>query len=194
MSQDAPVAIMFAGPNGAGKTTTALSLIGEMLKTVTFVNADIIAQGLAAGEPDSVALQAGSIMLERLHQLGDKSANLAFETTGASRTFAAWIKKLEAAGYEFHLYFFWLRSAETAIERVARRVRGGGHHVPEDRIRSRYESGLRNFFRLYVPLATSWQLIDNNADARPIAQGGLGLETVLHDAILWEELKARYAQ
>ncbi|HVT81453.1 MAG TPA: hypothetical protein VHM90_12435 [Phycisphaerae bacterium] len=82
MSQ--PVAILLAGPNGAGKTTTALTLFRETLPSVRFVNADIIAPGLAGNNPDSVALQAGGIMLERLHALADERADFAFETTGAS--------------------------------------------------------------------------------------------------------------
>jgi predicted ABC-type ATPase len=131
-------------------------------------------------------------MLERLHAQADKRANLAFETAGASRSFAPWVKKLKATGYDFHFYFFWLPSAEMAIARVAERVRRGGHHVPEDRIRNRYKLGLENFFHLYLPIATTWQLIDNTSQPRPIAQGGDGLETVLHDARLWEVIKERH--
>ena len=102
-------------------------------------------------------------------------------------------QEAQTDGYEFHLYFFWLVSAETAIQRVAKRVQMGGHHVPEDRIRSRYESGLRNFFQLFVQIAATWQMVDNNNVPSLIALGGDGLETIIHDAILWEELKMRYA-
>ena len=189
-----PVAIMLAGPNGAGKTTTALTLFKEVLHTVPFVNADIIAQGLSGGDPDSVAMEAGKIMLERLRALADQRSNLAFETTGASRSFAPWVKKLKESGYQFHLYFFWLRSADTAVGRVAERVRKGGHHVPEDRVRNRYELGLKNFFQLYVPIATTWQLVDNNEQPRRIAQGGGGLETTIEDVTIWEVLKSRYGR
>jgi predicted ABC-type ATPase len=154
----AKIAIMLAGPNGAGKTTTAKTLFQECLRSVPFVNADIIAQGLSGGDPDSVALEAGAIMLRRLHQLADDGKDLAFETTGASRTFAPWIRELQTKGFEFHLYFFWLNSADVAISRVADRVRHGGHDVPAETIRRRYDSGLRNVFRLYSPLATTWQL------------------------------------
>jgi predicted ABC-type ATPase len=188
------VAIMLAGPNGAGKTTTALSLFRDRLAGIEFVNADIIAQGLSGAHADAVAFEAGGIMLRRLHALADKRDNFAFETTGASRSFAPWLKVLANSGYQVHVYFFWLPSAETAIARVAGRVRSGGHHVPEDRIRTRYESGLRNFFRLYLPIPSIWQLIDNESVARQIAEGGRGLETTIRDAILWKELSLRYAQ
>ena len=190
----APIAIMLAGPNGAGKTTTAMSLFRETMRSVEFVNADIIAQGLAGTHPDSVALDAAAVMLERLHALAEKKVSFAFETTGASRSFAPWLKNLKSDGYEFRFFFFWLRNADFAIGRVAERVRLGGHHVPEDRIRSRYEGGLRNFFNLYLPIATQWQLIDNNGVARIIATGGEGLDTRIGDAMLWNKLKSRYSK
>ncbi len=191
---ETPVAIMLAGPNGAGKTTTAMTLFRESFRNVEYVNADVIAQGLSGGNPDTVALQAGAILLKRLHALADLRTNLAFETTGASRSFASWLGHLKAAGYEYHLYYFWLKDAEAAIARVAERVRMGGHDVPADTIRRRYDLGLRNFFHLYRPIATTWQMIDNNqvANPRAIAQGDASLEMTIHDAILWNELVKRY--
>jgi predicted ABC-type ATPase len=194
MGETSPIAMMLAGANGAGKTTTAMTLFRDALRSVHYVNADTIAQGLSGGAPDSVALQAGAIMLKRLHQLAAERKNLAFETTGASRSFATWIRQLKSAGYEYDLYFFWLRSADVAIERVAERVRSGGHNVPIDTIRRRYEGGLKNFFKLYLPLATNWQIIDNNdvASPHPIAAGKEGCPPIVQDAMLWDDLKARY--
>lgn len=59
-----------------------------------------------------------------------------------------------------------LPSAALAVARVADRVRLGGHNVPEATIRRRYESGLRNFFSLYQPIATSWRILDNSYAGR----------------------------
>ena len=53
-----PVAIVLAGCNGAGKTTASRSLLGNTLKVMTFVNADIIAQGLSGFDPGAAALRA----------------------------------------------------------------------------------------------------------------------------------------
>src|ERR1035437_9422755 len=130
MAEDSPVVVMLAGPNGAGKTTTAATLFREMLQNVDYVNADIIAQGISGKDANSVALEAGAIMLRRLHAMADLRLNLGFESTGASRSFAPWLRKLKANGYLLYIYFFWLSSAEMAIARVAERVRAGGHHVP----------------------------------------------------------------
>ena len=71
---------------------------------------------------------------------------MAFETTLASHLLLPRIRRMQEAGYRFHLYFFWLPSADMAVQRVAARVESGGHHIPEDAIRRRYERGLVNFF------------------------------------------------
>ena len=141
-----------------------------------------------------MALQAGAIMLKRLHQLADEQKDFAFESTGASRSFAVWLQKLKSKGYEFHLYFFGLRNPEVAIARVAERVRMGGHHVPPDTVRRRYDLGLQNVFKLYLPLATTWELIDNNDVAAPrtIAKGAEILETTVQDVTRWKELTGKF--
>ena len=70
-----------------------------------FVNADVIAQGLSAFAPENAAVEAGRIMLARLHELAGERANFAFETTLASRTFAPWLRHLIEEGYAFPLVF-----------------------------------------------------------------------------------------
>lgn len=148
-----PHLIIIAGPNGAGKSTAAPALLKDALHVDNFVNADVIAQGLCAYQPEKAAIQAGRIMLDRIHTLANEEVNFAFETTLASRTFAMWIPKLQKQGYQFHLIFLWLQSADLAIFRV----KAGGHSVPEATIRRRYTAGLKNFFNLYSSLADSWQ-------------------------------------
>jgi predicted ABC-type ATPase len=101
------------------------------------VNADVIARGLSGFSAEAVALDAGRMMLERLHELAAGQQSFAFETTLASRSFAPWIAKLKQSGYEFHLAYFWLPTADMAVARVTERVRAGGHAVPEGDIRRR---------------------------------------------------------
>ncbi len=162
MSDSVPSVIVLAGPNGSGKTTSAPRLLRDVLGVVTFVNADTIAQGLAAFSPELAALEAGAIMLSRLRRLGELRRTFAFETTLAGRSLSPWLAQLVATGYEFHLIYFWLSSPDLAVARVADRVRKGGHDVPEETIRRRYRAGQKNFFQLYMPLATKWQLFDNS--------------------------------
>jgi predicted ABC-type ATPase len=161
MAAERPHLIVLAGPNGAGKSTIAPALLVGALGVHEFVNADVIAQGLSAFQPERTALQAGRIMRARLHCLASQRVDFAFETTLASRSFAPWTADLRRTGYAFHLLFLWLPSPEMALARVAERVRLGGHDVPADTIRRRYHAGLRNFFELYGPLTDSWQFYDN---------------------------------
>jgi predicted ABC-type ATPase len=196
MSQTTASVVVLAGPNGAGKSTAALLILKDALGVAEFVNADVIARGLSGFEPERAALAAGRIMLGRLRDLARHRVNFAFETTLASRTFAPWLADLIRSGYQFHLVFLWLPSADLAVARVAARVQEGGHDVPEQTIRRRYDGGLSNLFRLYQPMTTSWQLCDNSGTSgpRPIASGQSGLTRIVEDPTMWEQIKTRYSR
>jgi predicted ABC-type ATPase len=125
MREPRPSVVILAGPNGAGKSTAAPALLQGALAVNEFVNADVIARGLSAFDPDAAALAAGRVMLTRLRELAAQRTSFAFETTLASRTFAPWLRDLAASGYDVHLFFLWLSSADLAIARVADRVRNG---------------------------------------------------------------------
>ncbi|HZQ34805.1 MAG TPA: zeta toxin family protein [Dehalococcoidia bacterium] len=164
---EVPVVVVLAGPNGAGKTTTSRAVLQGALEVQEFVNADTIAVGLSAFNPEAAAMAAGRIMLARLQTLAEQRASFAFETTLASRSFAPWLQRRQAEGYRFHLIFLSLPSPELAIARVQERVRRGGHHVPDAVVRRRYAGGLRNFFALYRPIADGWRLYDNEQRGEP---------------------------
>jgi predicted ABC-type ATPase len=194
MNNSNPNVIVLAGPNGAGKSTAAPGLLQDLLEVTEFVNADVIAQGLAGFDPESVAFEAGTIMHARLRKLADGRRDFAFETTLASRSLAPWLSELVEAQYCFHLIFLWLPSADFAVARVADRVRLGGHNVPEETIRRRYERGLRNFFELYQPVATTWRMYDNSHESgvRLIAAGEGATVTRIGDEELWKRLNEEY--
>ncbi|MBI4697952.1 MAG: hypothetical protein HY758_03325 [Nitrospirae bacterium] len=182
--------IVIAGPNGAGKSTTAPSLLKGTLKVTEFVNADLIAQGLSGFQPEGAVFHAGRIMLERIHYLAKKRLDFAFETTLASRSFAPWIADLGKTGY----VFLWLPNEDFAIARVAERVRMGGHDVPENTIRRRYHAGIRNFFKLYRPLADTWFFYDNSGEGNPrlLAYGEKEKSLLVNDPFLWHNITEAY--
>lgn len=185
-----PHVIILAGPNGAGKTTVAPALLQGALSVSEFVNADIIAQGLSVFNPEKTAFQAGRMMLKRLQYLADERASFAFETTLASRSFAPWLRELCNKGYLFHLMYFWIPNAEFCIKRVEDRVAMGGHHVPAEVIRRRYSAGLRNFFELYISLASSWRFYNNANNKNPslIAAHKRNEDTVIYDQNIWDKV------
>ncbi len=177
---DKPKIIVIAGCNGAGKSTIAPHLLRDAFGLKDFVNANTIAQGLSAFAPESVSMEAGRMMLKRLKDLANERKSFSFETTLATRFYANWIADLQQNNYEFHLVFLWLNRPELACERVSGRVNSGGHNIPEDLIYRRYFKGLRNFFKLYKPIADSWVIYDNSQSVEIIAKGFQGKDEVFN--------------
>jgi predicted ABC-type ATPase len=176
---------IIAGCNGAGKTTASYTVLPEMLNCKEFVNADIIAAGLSPFKPESVAFEAGRIMLHRIHQLIEEKADFGFETTLAAKSYISLIKIARESGYEISLLYFWLSSPEFAISRVAKRVRKGGHYIPRDVIERRYYRGISNLFKLYIPACDNWMVIDNTAVSIVVAQGGINAEKLVKNDDIW---------
>ena len=127
--------IIIAGPNGAGKTTFAREFLPHEAACPVFVNADLIAAGLAPFAPESAAVQAGRLMLSELERHFQAGSSFAFETTLSGRAYLRHIACWQQAGYEVKLIFLRLSSAEEAVARVAQRVRQGGHDIPPEVIR-----------------------------------------------------------
>lgn len=164
-SNSPPIVVVIAGPNGAGKTTIAKRVLADTLGITEFVNADAIALGLSGFSPERAAIAAGRVMLTRLRELADAGESFAFESTLASRSFAPWLRELIVHGYEVHLIYVSLATPALAIRRVKARVRRGGHHVPDDIVRRRFERSARNLVKLYLPIATTWRIFDNSSSS-----------------------------
>ncbi len=192
-AQHVPNIVVLAGPNGAGKSTTGPALLRDTFGITEFVNADTIAQGLSAFDPEGAAIDAARVMVTRIHELAVGRADLAFERTLASRTFGSWLTGLREGGYRVTVVFLWLPSADLAVDRVSARVRMGGHNVPEDVVRRRYDSGLKNFFELYKPLADSWRVYDNSHAAGPrlVAVGSGSHVTQVEDDATWRQIQEK---
>ena len=185
-----PNLYIIAGPNGAGKTTASFNLLPDVLHCPNFVNADEIARGLSPFAPETVAIQAGRIMLQRIEELLPQKVDFAIETTLATRSYVQLVRRAQALGYKVHLIFFFLENEEQAIQRVAQRVRNGGHNIPEEDIRRRFKRGIYNLINLYMPICDS-VLVYNNAQGDDI----LAAEQVescdkiqIHEQKMWNQL------
>lgn len=155
-----PTVYVIAGPNGAGKTTFASEFLPDFVDCREFLNADLIAAGLSPFAPETQNVRAGRLLLERIRELAEDEQDFGFETTLSGRSYARMLRQMKDNDYRVVLFFLWLPSADMAVSRVANRVRQGGHNVPEADIRRRFDSGLRNLFHLYRPLADRWWLYD----------------------------------
>ena len=167
-----PRLYIISGCNGAGKTTASYSLLPEMLDCKEFVNSDEFAKGLSPFDPSKASIQASRYMLMKIRYLLKRHEDFAVETTLATRTLLKTVKSAQAAGYTVTLLYFWLNSPELAVERVRARVEAGGHNIPEETIRRRYNTGIYYFFNLYAPISERWILADNSQiPFRVIAEG-----------------------
>ena len=177
---------IISGCNGAGKTTASYTILPDLLNLHTFVNADEIADELSPQEPEREMIRASRLMLERMDQLIDKGDDFAVETTLATRSLAGTINRAQNKGYMVGIFYFWLKSDDLAVKRVAIRVSSGGHNVPEATIRRRYYQGMENLRKIYLPLCNYWVLIDNSArQGKWIAVGGLSTATRIYNKRLY---------
>jgi predicted ABC-type ATPase len=181
-----PELYIIAGCNGAGKTTASYTVLPEIFNCREFVNADEIAKGLSPFQPERVAIQAGRIMLHRIEQLIAEKESFAFETTLSTVSYRHTIKKAQDAGYNVTLIFFWLNDVNLALHRVKGRVAEGGHNIPEDIIRRRYRTGLKNLIHIFIKIANKWIVVDNSKQKFSlIAEGDQGNEALFYDNEKW---------
>lgn len=185
-------ALMIAGPNGAGKTTTAMALL-PYLGIFEFVNADEMARGLNPLNPDGQAIAAGKLMLRRMEQLTGEGKSFAFETTASGLTHVKTIQACKAAGFTTELLFVYLESADLAIQRVAKRVKNGGHAIPPEVIKRRYTKGIHNLIHHYLPIFDKVTVANNTLEelkgAPPtIAKKNAGQNIEIYDTIAWQHI------
>ena len=180
-----------SGCNGAGKTTASYTVLPEILECREFVNADEIARGLSPFNAESVAIEAGRLMLQRIEELLKEDVTFAIETTLATRSYVNLVKRAQRQGYRVNLLYFWLSSPELAMRRVAERVSKGGHDIPEEIIKRRYTAGINNLFKLFMPVVDYWAIFDNSqADRLKIASGRLDKPADIKNRELYETIVA----
>ena len=164
--------LIIAGPNGAGKSTFAREFLPNDAECPAFVNADLIAAGLSPFQPELAAIKAGKLMLKEIAEHVERGRSFAFETTLAGRGYVRMIRDWRQQGYKVKLFFLSLTSPEEAIARIAERVAQGGHYVPEDVVRRRFDAGLTNFKTIYRFEVDYWRWYDNSGDTPTVIDQG----------------------
>ncbi len=172
MADEAPEPCIYvlAGTNGAGKS----SLAGAAFRRsgVECFNPDQAARlilarnpGLGQTEANSAAWHQGRRLLERA--IAERKT-FAFETTLGGTTIATLLQRAMTAGVAVRVWYVGLEGSELHIARVRARVARGGHDIPEDQVRARYDSSRLNLIRL-LPHLTELRVYDNSAEADPHA-------------------------
>jgi predicted ABC-type ATPase len=185
-----PNLYIIAGCNGAGKTTASFTILPEMLNCREFVNADEIAKGLSPFQPEKVAFASGRLMLARIKELILLNQDFAFETTLSTKSYHSLIGYARNRGYTIILIFIWLKYPELAIERVASRVKNGGHFIPDEIVKRRYKRGLKNLFEIYLHDADHAIVIDNSInDPLIIARGKWDFDWEILNSDIWNSIQ-----
>lgn len=157
-----PACTIIGGPNGSGKSTIydRLELPGR------FVNADVIARMLKPDQPESASLLAGRRTLAELARILKAQESFVYETTLSSRQSIELMRNAREIGYEVGLVFVALNSADLNVQRVADRVARGGHNIPGDIIRRRYEKALKRLPEA-IRVADGSIIFDNSLSSGP---------------------------
>ena len=157
-----PRLYIISGCNGSGKTTASYSLLPELLDCREFVNSDEFAKHISPFAPECASITASRLMLQKVDYLFNRRDDFCIETTLATRSLLKMVRTAQQKGYYVTVIYLWLQTPEMAIERVAARVRAGGHDIDEDTIRRRYRVGLNYLFHYYMQLCDKWILADNS--------------------------------
>ena len=182
---------IIAGCNGSGKTTASFNILPGLLDCKEFVNADEIARGLSPFQPESVAIEAGRIMLRRIDELLNSGQTFSFETTLATKSFVNIISRARSKGYFISLIFIWLESPELAKERVKKRVSEGGHNISPDVIERRYYAGIKNLFTIYSDKVDSLMVFDNTGiESELICEKENNNDILIHNHEKFRSLKS----
>lgn len=157
-----PKLYIIAGPNGAGKTTFATTFLPTYADCKNFINADLIAKGVAPFSPEAVAFRAGRLMLDEIDRYVERGEDFGFETTLAGRSYLGLIRRLKKRGYQAHFFYVIVPTVDLALTRIRGRVLEGGHDIPESTVRRPFGRSMRNFFAYYRQLGDSWIIFDNS--------------------------------
>ena len=129
---------MLAGPNGAGKSTLYETRIAPDL-AVPFINADIIQRDELKVEDVNAAYKAAEIAAERRAEYLGQGKSFVTESVFSHPSKLDLIRQGRVAGFRTMLFHVGVEHPDLSVARVRERVKEGGHSVPEDRIRQRYD-------------------------------------------------------
>ena len=173
--ENRPRLLVFAGPNGSGKSTVTrgLPIVG------IYVNADDIKRisGCTDLEAAQEAEKIRGILLEG-------KQDFTFETVLSTDRNLELLRQAKDAGYEIQAVFVLTCSSDINVRRVQERVRNGGHDVPEDKIRSRYNRSLKNLAKL-VRIADRTRVIDNSGTEPSLICEVVGTSVRIWETEVW---------
>ncbi|CAN5325791.1 zeta toxin family protein [soil metagenome] len=152
-----------------------------------FLNADEIAKSLSAENPQSKKISAGKLFFQKLKNAVENNKSLLIESTLSGRYLKKFLDNVKSENYQITIIFLFADSTEILIERIAERVKKGGHFVPDEDVRRRLVRGKENFWHIYKGLADSWSLFYNMSNDFKKIAAGEDNKTILIDEELFKE-------
>jgi predicted ABC-type ATPase len=160
--------IIVAGANGSGKTTLSKQVM--LMRDYEFLNADEIAKDIDSQIDTKVQLQAGRIFFATMSQWFSEGKSFILESTLSGKYLTKVIENAKNQGYTITIVYVFLESPQECIERIAIRVRNGGHHIPDEDVIRRFYRSKDNFWNKYRVLVDDWVLYYNgNQDSKRVA-------------------------
>lgn len=157
-----PIFFVFAGNNGSGKSTFR-NLIIDKIGVDINIDADAIARRLDPQNPESQKFTAGKEVIKSVNEYIEAGKVFSVETTLAGKNALKQIKKAKEYGYEVTMFYIALGNVKQNVERVAMRVRNGGHHIPTEDILRRNETSFKHLYE-NASIINNLILIDNSKD------------------------------
>ena len=177
--------VIIAGGNGVGKTTFARVFLQE--DDYEFLNVDEIAKSLSAENPGEKKISAGKLFFQRLNESVAQNKSLLIEITLSGRYLQKQFVTWREQDYQIHIIFIFAESPEILIERIAERVKKGGHFVPDEDVRRRFVRGKQNFWNVYKNSADKWFLYYNTQNNFQLIATGEKSKIIVIDKILFEK-------
>ena len=167
-------------------------MLPELLDCSEFVNSDEFAKHLSPFAPESAYITATRLMLRKVDYLFHRREDFCIETTLATLSLLKMTRNAQQMGYYVTVLYFWLDSPEIAVERVA--ARAGGHDVPEETIRRRYQNGLNYLFHYYMPTCDKWILADNTHPPFDIIAEGTKKGLIIRDMERYNKVRGQLSE
>ncbi|MFC6038925.1 zeta toxin family protein [Paenisporosarcina macmurdoensis] len=168
-----PLMYVFAGNNGSGKSTFR-SLVIDKLGIEINIDPDAIARRLNPENPELKRLAAGKLVIKTVRECIKEEKSFSIETTLAGKNAINQMNQAKENGYEIIMFFLGLKEVSKNIERVALRVKNGGHHIPTEDILRRHTKSRDNLLQ-NLDLIDNLLVVDNsNLDGELILETSQG--------------------
>lgn len=171
--------IIIGDANGSGKTTIAQEWIAQ--GGYPFINADEIEKDLDNTGSGAAHVRAGRLLFEKVDEMRLTGQSFMLESTLSGKYLEQTIQRLKADGYSVTIEYVYLEAPEMCIERIANRVKKGGHFIDNETVVRRYWRSLSHFWNDYRLLANKWSIYRNTDDGPEEIAFGIGGKIEVQD-------------